>query len=192
MIQVNKDRLTCSTDPVITTYCGKVDAPWRREEDEDVLSNDDENDLGRGQGHEGEGHHQKHDGQALVEALRPSCRRCPAPATAGVKRAFTPQRHPVVVDDEDVEDEEQREGQEGVEGGVNPWPDVVQEVPVLILWQTAAALRDGGGEEEVEVFGDADDSNGGGDDTGVTYGAHGGSLEGVAYGDEPADRKTAE
>ena len=63
---------------------------------------------------------------------------------------------------------------------------------MLILWQTAAALRDVGGEEEVEVFGDADDNNGGGDDTGVTYGAHGGSLEGVAYGDEPADRKTAE
>ena len=85
LIDSSQQGQTSSTEPVITTYCGKVDVPWRREEDKDILSNDDENDLGCSQGHEGEGHHQKHDGQALVEALWPSSRRCSAPAAAGVK-----------------------------------------------------------------------------------------------------------
>ena len=80
------------------------------------------------------------------------------------------------MDDEDVEDEEEWEWQEGVKGGINPWPDVVKEIHMLVVRQATTALCDGRGEEKVEVFGDADDDDGGGDDAGIAYRAYEGSL----------------
>lgn len=63
---------------------------------------------------------------------------------------------------------------------------------MLVVRQATTALCDGRGEEKVEVFGDADDDDGGGDDAGIAYRAYEGSLQGIAYGYESVDGKMAQ